>query len=276
MRLARRDRAHLSEEPTAAPPPNEAEAASPRRTLRAERVPSTEAPPEEESSAAEEPAANVEDAHGAPPEKRRSSKGRIRAMFDEQVAQSREDAEREAALELRTFMEPARQQLLLNVPGSSSPEEAEAMLASQAAVVLDAPVEVRPEAVVDLRNPSSMRAYPPAEKLSNRVLRLADRHWSKDKPRPSAEIVAEMSAMADREFARKPSGTQRCLAQHASLRCRGVFAYHADDQADGASLLACPSCGTSHTWDSRTGTWMLRPDVALGARTMRGALSSGG
>jgi hypothetical protein len=280
MRLARRDRAHRSEEAsTPATASDEAGGARPRRTLRATRVASTEEAsdseqhPPPEASQAEEPPPTDEVHHQPAPEEQKSRKGRIRALFDEQVAQSREEAERDAAMELRQFMEPARQQLLLNVPGSSSPEEAEAMLTKQAATVLEMPVEVRPETVVDLRNPSSMSAYPPAEKLSNRVLRLADRHWAKDKRRSSAEIMANQAAINEEEFARRPVGTQRCLALRGSIRCRGVFAYHADDLAE-ASLVACPSCGTSHSWDPEEETWMLGPEVALPGATKKSALSS--
>lgn len=243
-----------------------------RRTLRATRVSPTEAPVPVQHPP-EGPATDdgVRSAPAGP--ETRSRKGRIRALLDEQVSQSREEAEHDAAMELRQFMEPARQQLLLNVPGSSSPEEAEAMLAGQAAMVLSKPVEVSPDTVVDLRNPSSMGAYPPEEKLSNRVLRLADRHWAKDKRRTSQEIVAEKSAIADAEFARKPAGTQRCMALRGSLRCRGVFVYHAEELADG-SLIACPSCGSAHGWDPDEQTWVLRRDATLGAGTKRGALTT--
>ncbi|HVL03003.1 MAG TPA: hypothetical protein VM386_01065 [Acidimicrobiales bacterium] len=204
----------------------------------------------------------------------RSRKGRLRALIDEQVAESREEAERQAAFELGQFMEPARQQLLLNVPGSSSPEEAEAMLTSQAAAVLDRPVEVRPETVVDLRNPPSMGAYPPAEKLSNRVLRLADRHWATAKPRPPAEIRAEQAALNEQEFARRPVGTQRCFALRGSLRCRGVFAYGSKQQADG-SRIACPSCGAAHSWDPDAEMWFLDSEEALGAGAQKREVTTG-
>lgn len=242
-----------------------------RRTLRATRTAPGEASPTVEHP--EAPSAD-EGTHSVPSsEEPKSRTGRIRALLDEQVSESRDDAQRKAAMELGQFMEPARQQLLLNVPGSSSPEEAEAMLTSQADIVLHAPVEVRPDDVVDLRNPSSMRAYPPAEKLSNRVLRLADRHWAKDKRRSSDQIMAEKSRIADAEFARRPAGTQRCMALRGSLRCRGVFVYHTEELADG-SLIACPTCGSAHWWDSEEETWVLGPDVALDAGTKRNALSS--
>ena len=244
-------------------PAGESGGTSPRRTLQATRTAPTDAPPTE----AHPPA--------AAPEEPRSRKGRIRALLDEQVAESREEAERHAAMELRQFMEPARQQLVLNVPGSTSPEEAEAMLAGQAAVVLNKPVDTHPDAVVDLRNPSSMGAYPPEEKLSNRVLRLADRHWAKDKRRSSQEIVAEKSAIAEAEFARKPAGTQRCLALRGSLRCRGVFVYQASDLAADGPLIACPSCGAPHGWDPDKEAWELAPDMALGKGSKRSALSAG-
>lgn len=246
-----------------------------RRTLRAARVAATDAPVAEEHPP---PPAGAGDDGPQPepaPQEPRSRTGRIRALFDEQVSQSREEAEHDAAMELRQFMEPARQQLLLNVPGSSSPEEAEAMLADQAAAVFNQPVDTHPDTVVDLRNPPSMGAYPPAEKLSNRVLRLADRHWAKGKPRSSTEIVAEKSAIAEAEFARKPAGTQRCLALRGSLRCRGVFVYQAEDQSGDGSVIACPSCGAAHRWDPDEATWVLGPDIALGERTKRSALSSG-
>jgi uncharacterized membrane protein len=274
MRLARRDRAdHHEQAPVPETPPDETGSAGRRRTLRATRTPAPEAAAPAQHPPADAPSGTGEAHHQPAPEGPKSSKGRIRALFDEQVAQSREEAEREAATELRQFMEPARQQLLLNVPGSSSPEEAESMLTSQAASVLSRPVEVSPDTVVDLRNPSSMGAYPPAEKLSNRVLRLADRHWAKGQARTSAEIVAEKSAIADREFARKPAGTQRCLALRGSLRCRGVFVYHADDMANG-SPVACPTCGATHTWDLDGQAWMLGPEVALREGRRRSALTS--
>ena len=236
--------------------------------LRAQRTGSGETPAETSADGSEDVSGD-ETSHQP-----KSRKGRLRALLDEQVAQSREEAEREAALELEQFMQPARQQLLLNVPGSSSAEEAEAMLASQAAVVLERPVEVRPETVVDLRNPSSMRAYPPAEKLSNRVLRLADRHWTMDKRRPPAEIMAEQAALNEQEFARRPAGTQRCLALWGSLRCRGVFAYRSDQQADG-SAVACPSCGSVHSWDPEIDDWVLGSTTELGESTKRSSLTAG-
>lgn len=274
MRLARRDRARpvegepTEEQPAPAASSEGADQAPRRRVLRAQRAGSDDAP-------AESPAEGSGGLRSeeAPPESR-SRKGRIRALFDEQVAHSREQTEQEAALELRQFMEPARQQLVLSVPGSTSPEEAEAMLSSQAAIVLDKPVEVSPETVVDLRNPSSMRAYPPAEKLSNRVLRLADRHWTKDKRRPPAEIMAEQAAINEQEFARRPVGTQRCLAQWGSLRCRGVFAYGSAQQADG-SAVACPMCGSAHSWEPETETWVLSPTTALGEPAERGSITAG-
>jgi len=273
MRLARRNRAdHPEQAPAPEASPDEAGGTG-RRTLRATRAPAPEASAPDQHPPADAPSGTGEAHHQPAPEGRKFSKGRIRALFDEQVAQSREEAEREAAMQLRQFMEPARQQLLLNVPGSSSPEEAESMLASQAAAVLSQPVEVSPDTVVNLRNPSSMGAYPPAEKLSNRVLRLADRHWAKGKARTSAEIVAEKSAIADREFARKPAGTQRCLALRESHRCRGVFVYHADDMAN-SSPVACPTCGATHTWDPNGQAWVLGPEVALGEGRRRSALTS--
>lgn len=252
MKLARRQRAQAVEE--APMPPvasDEPEGTTKRRVLRANRIDDAPVP--------------------GPPKAR---KGRLRALLDEQVAESREQAEHEAALELGQFMEPARQQLVLNVPGSSSPEEAEAMLTSQASKVLSQPVEVSPETVVDLRNPSSMGAYPPAEKLSNRVLRLADRHWAKDKKRSSAEIRAEQAVLNEQEFARRPTGTQRCLALRGSLRCRGVFAYRADQQADG-SIIGCPSCGAGHYWDSAAEAWVVGSEVALDSGAHREAVTTG-
>lgn len=252
MKLARRQRAQAVEEAPMPPAGSDApDGTTQRRVLRANRVEDVPAP--------------------EPPKAR---KGRIRTLLDEQVAESREHAEHEAALELNQFMEPARQQLVLNVPGSSSPEEAEAMLTSQASKVLGQPVEVSPETVVDLRNPSSMRAYPPAEKLSNRVLRLADRHWAKDKKRSPAEIMAAQAVLNEQEFARRPTGTQRCLALRGSLRCRGVFVYRADQQADG-SIIGCPSCGAAHSWDPAAETWVLGSEAALGAATHREAVTTG-
>ncbi|HEV2809314.1 MAG TPA: hypothetical protein VGV93_02815 [Acidimicrobiales bacterium] len=260
-------------------PSDEADGTTRRRVLRATRSTTADTSTESDASAGENPspagAAPVDGSNGASAsDDPRSRKGRLRALIDEQVAESRQEAERQAAFELGQFMEPARQQLLLNVPGSSSPEEAEAILTSQAAAVLDRPVEVEPETVVDLRNPPSMRAYPPAEKLSNRVLRLADRHWTKPRRRPPAEIVAEQAVRNEEEFARRPVGTQRCFALRGSLRCRGVFAYRSDQQADG-SLIACPSCGAAHSWDPDTETWLHRSEEALGRGTERSAVTTG-
>ncbi|HWH34761.1 MAG TPA: hypothetical protein VNT56_05505 [Acidimicrobiales bacterium] len=276
MRLKRRSGAHLDEDGSTPRLEPEANGASPepapasRRVLRATRV--------EDDRTGEEPAVaagggDPPAAPGAsPPDRPR--KGRLRALLDEQVSQSREESLRQAAEELRQFMEPARQQLVLNVPGSSSPEEAEATLNHQAAGVLASPVPARPEAVIDLRNPSSMRAYPPEEKLSNRVLRLADRHWTRPKPRSSADIVAEKSAIAEREFARKPAGTQRCQALRGSLRCRGVFAFRHEEQEDG-SILACPTCGSAHVWNPEAGQWTLASEGALATAAPRSSLPSG-
>lgn len=311
MRLRRRSSAHTEEHTDGpadddTPMPTEESAHAgppPRRILRATRIDDSssgehveqveqvdniesvehvEAAPDPAMTAgdqqdAHEPVGGAGEVSGAPsppPTPARSSKGRIRALFDERVAQSREEAERQAAEELQAFMEPARQQLLLNVPGSSSPEEAEAMLNSQAAGVLASPVPAQPDEVVDLRNTSAMGAYPPAAQLSNRVLRLADRHWAKPKVRPSADIVAEMAAIAEQDFARKPAGTQRCFALRGSLRCRGVFAYRSDEQ-DDAAVLSCPACGSAHQWDTDRGEWTLAPESALSAASARGSLSSG-
>ena len=257
----------------ASTPSDEADGTTRRRVLRATRRAPTDASTEELSSPDQDVSVD-RSSRASASEDPRSGKGRLRALIDEQVAESREEAERQAAFELSQFMEPARQQLLLNVPGSSSPEEAEAILTSQSAAVLDRPVEVQPETVVDLRNPPSMRAYPPAEKLSNRVLRLADRHWTKPRRRPPAEIVAEQAARNEEEFSRRPVGTQRCSALRGSLRCRGVFAYRSDHQADG-SLIACPSCGAAHSWDPDAETWLLRPEEALGGGTERRAVTTG-
>jgi hypothetical protein len=199
---------------------------------------------------------------------------RIKALVAEQGSPSRDESFHQAAMELRQFMEPARQQLVLNVPGSSSPEEAEARLNHQSAIELEKPVTVSPTSVIDLRNPPEMRAYPPAEKLSNRVLRLANRHWAREKPRPSADIVAEKSAIADLDFAQKPAGTQRCFALRGAVRCRGVFAFRADQQDDGAPVV-CPTCGTSHRWDAEGQTWVVDDATAVAAgRRRAGAISS--
>lgn len=198
---------------------------------------------------------------------------RIRSLIDDQVAQSREEAQHQAAIELQQFMEPSRQQLVLNVPGSSSPEEAQAILDRQTAMELERPVTVSPASVIDLRNPSSMGAYPPEEKLSNRVLRLANRHWAKDKPRASDDIRAEKAALADREFALKPTGTQRCFAPLGSLRCRGVFAFRAEHQA-GRAPIACPTCGASHRWDPDAQTWAVDLETSVAPGREPDALAS--
>ncbi len=226
-----------------------------------------EAPPDQGPAGAEE-----EDPGDQAPSRPALTR-RIRALFDDQESPSQEEAQHQAAIELQQFMEPARQQLVLNVPGSSTPEEAEAMLARQAAIELDKPITVTPASVIDLRNPPEMRAYPPAEKLSNRVLRLANRHWAAEKPRPSADIVAEKSAIADRDFAQKPAGTQRCFALRGALRCCGVFAFRAEQQHDGAPV-ACPTCGTSHRWDAEARTWVVDHAAAVVAGRRPGAIAS--
>lgn len=207
-----------------------------------------------------------------PAPRRQGPSSRFRALWDDQVAASRQELERQAALELAESATPAMQQLLLNVPGSTSYEEAGATLAHQAAIELDKPVTVAPETVIDLRNPPAMGAYPASEKLSNRVLRLANRHWAKDKPRPSSDIVAEKEAIAEEEWARAPIGTSRCAAVHGALRCRGVFAYGAGDQ-DGDTVVSCPMCGAAHRFDDATSTWVLtdRPAVAI-----KSGVASGG
>ncbi len=205
-------------------------------------------------------------------------KQRIRAMLDDQVATptSREEMEHQAALDLRQSMSPAMQQLVLNVPGSSTAEEAGATLARRAAIELEKPVTVSPDSVVDLRNTPSMGAYPSREKLSNRVLRLADRHWAKGKPRASKEIVAEKSAIAEQEWTHKPAGTQRCFAMQGPQRCRGVFAYLAADRDDG-SLVRCPMCQAGHVWDPSRETWSLIDGAELPPTTpRRDALTTAG
>ena len=208
-----------------------------------------------------------------PKSPRSGTKSWVRGLFDEQVAASREEAEREAALDLRQSMTPAMDQLVLNVPGSSSPEEAAAMLDRQSAMELGKPVEVSPSSVVDLNNPPEMRAYPPAEKLSNRVLRLANRHWSKDKPRSSADVVAEKTAIAEQDFARKPVGTQRCFAFRDGQRCRGVFVFNAEERGQ---VMRCPTCMTPHLWDEPVGEWMPIDDAPEVTRApTRGAVPAG-
>jgi hypothetical protein len=201
------------------------------------------------------------------------TKSWVRGLFDEQVAASREEAEQQAALELRQSMTPAMDQLVLNVPGSSSPEEAGAILDRQSAIELEKPVEVSPSSVVDLNNPPEMRAYPPAENLSNRVLRLANRHWAKGKPRTSAEVVAEKTAIAEQDFARKPVGTQRCFAFRDGQRCRGVFVFNAEERGQ---VMRCPTCMTPHLWDEDIKEWMPIDDAPEVARApTRGAVSAG-
>ncbi|MGI9118626.1 MAG: hypothetical protein ACR2G7_00570, partial [Acidimicrobiales bacterium] len=181
---------------------------------------------------------------------------------------SKEEMEHQAALDLRESMSPAMQQLVLNVPGSSTAEEAGATLAHQSAIELEKPVAVSPDSVVDLRNTPSMGAYPSRDKLSNRVLRLADRHWAKDKPRASKEIMAEKTAIAEQEWTRKPAGTQRCFAMQGPQRCRGVFAYLAADRDDG-SLVRCPMCQAGHVWDPSSETWSLIDGAELPPTTPR-------
>lgn len=225
-----------------------------------------------------EPEPEEVDPPAAAREARPPLKRRIRAMLDDQVAtpRSKEEMEHQAALDLGQSMSPAMQQLVLNVPGSSTAEEAGATLARKAAIELEKPVTVSPDSVVDLRNTPAMGAYPSREKLSNRVLRLADRHWAKDKPRASKEIVAEKTAIAEQEWARKPAGTQRCFAVQGPQRCRGVFAYLAADRDDG-SLVRCPMCQAGHVWDPSRETWSLMDGAELPPTTpRRDALTTAG
>ncbi len=196
---------------------------------------------------------------------------RMRALWEDQPAASREQLEHEAARALQEAAVPAMEQLLLHVPGSTYEEAANA-LARQAAIELEKPVRVRPEAVIDLRNPPEMGAYPEAEKLSNRVLRLTRRHWAKGKPRRPAEIVAEKTAIAEQEWARRPIGTARCAAVHGLHRCRGVFAYSTSDE-DGDSAASCPTCGAAHRLDHATSRWVV---TDKGAVAMQGSIGRGG
>ena len=193
----------------------------------------------------------------------------LRWLLDVRTAGSPEELEHDAALELQESMAPAMEQLLLNVPGSTSYEEASTALARQAAIELDKPVTVPPEAVIDLRNPPEMGAYPENEKLSNRVLRLTNRHWAEGRPRPPADIMAEKEAIAEKEWDRRPIGTARCAAFHGALRCSGVFAYGKDDRG---SIVGCPTCGAAHRFDDSTSTWVLtgRREVARQASIGRG------
>ena len=240
----------------AAPPPNRRRQQPLRARSSAPVVTSGE-----EATSGGDPHADAGDGEARQhPARKEAGKVWLRGLLDDQVVASREQAERDAALELRQFMAPAMDQLVLSVPGSSNAEEAGAILTRQAAVELDKPVEVDPSTVVDLTNPPEMGAYPSTEKLSNRVLRLANRHWTKGKPRSSEEVVAEKRAIAEQEFARKPAGTQRCHASPSGSRCRGVFVYDAEEQSSGG-LRRCPWCQAPHVWDESTGEWTLIDDA---------------
>lgn len=83
--------------------------------------------------------------------------GRLRALWDDPLAGSREGLEHEAARELQDAALPAMEQLLLQVPGSATYEEALSTLSGQADFELDKPVKVRPETVIDLCSPPEMR-----------------------------------------------------------------------------------------------------------------------
>jgi hypothetical protein len=130
----------------------------------------------------------------------------IRGLVPEPNTDSRAEAERAAALALRESMTPAMQQLLLNVPGSSTPEEAGESLAEQAALFSS---EAVPIVVLDLSHPPEMAAYRSREKLSNRVLRLTSGRSAKQEHRSWNETMSEKRAMAEQEWAQSPAGTGR-------------------------------------------------------------------
>ncbi len=105
------------------------------------------------------------------------------------------------------------------------------------------------------------------------MLRLANRHWAKDKPRAAADVVAEKSAIAEQDFARKPVGTQRCFAFRDGQRCRGVFVFNAEERGQ---VMRCPTCMTPHLWDEPVGEWMPIDDAPEVSRApTRGAVSAG-
>lgn len=180
----------------------------------------------------------------------------VRGLLAEPPRASRADAEREAALALRESMTPAMQQLLLDVPGSTTPEEAGSSLAQRAGLDYTTSPNAEPSIILDLRNTPDMGAYPDRDKLSNRVLRLTNRRWAKLQHPSWDEAISEKRAIAEQEWAHRPVGTERCQAVDGGERCRGVFVHHADDQSEG-TMVYCPTCGAAHRWDPSSEEWAI-------------------
>lgn len=180
----------------------------------------------------------------------------VRGLLAEPPRGSRADAEREAALALRESMTPAMHQLLLDVPGSTTPEEAGSSLAQRAGLDYTPSPNAEPSIILDLRNTPDMGAYPDRDKLSNRVLRLTNRRWAKLEQPSWDEAISEKRAIAEQEWAQRPVGTQRCQAVDGGERCRGVFVHHAEDQSEG-TLVYCPTCGGAHRWDPSREKWTI-------------------
>lgn len=180
----------------------------------------------------------------------------VRGLLVEPPRGSRADAEREAALALRESMTPAMQQLLLNVPGSTTPEEAGSSLARRADLDYTRSPDAEPSIILDLRNTPDMGAYPDRDKLSNRVLRLTNRRWAKLEQPSWAETISARRAIAEEGWGQRPVGTQRCQAVDGGERCRGVFVHHAEDQSEG-NLVYCPTCGGAHRWDPSSEEWAV-------------------
>jgi hypothetical protein len=245
----------------------EMERRRPPRRRRPLRARSTGTGAVEDGSADEEPGDEAPVRTDTPPAAaKREGRGAkwIRGLVPEPNTDSRAEAEHEAALALRQSMTPAMQQLLLNVPGSSTPEEAGASLAEQAALHSS---EAVPIVVLDLSHPPEMAAYRSRETLSNRVLRLTSGRSAKREHRSWNETVSEKCAIAEQERAQRPAGTGRCQPGEGLKRCPGVFVYHADDQDDG-SLLYCPKCGQAHHWSASNESWVAHttaPALAEGA-----------
>lgn len=206
----------------------------------------------------ETPEARVGGGRAGSPGTERDGRGPkwVRGLLADPPRSSRADAEREAALALRASMTPAMQQLVLNVPGSSTPEEAGTSLAQRADLDHTTSPDAEPSIILDLRNTPDMGAYPERDKLSNRVLRLTNRRWARLEHHSWREAISEKRDIAEQGWAQRPAGTQRCQAVHASERCRGVFVHRTEDQSEG-TLVYCPTCGEAHRWDPVGEDWVV-------------------
>lgn len=204
------------------------------------------------------PEARAGGGSAGPPGTERDGRGPtwVRGLLADPPRSSRADAEREAALALRESMTPAMQQLVLSVPGSSTPEEAGTSLAQRAGLDHNRSPDAEPSIILDLRNTPDMGAYPERDKLSNRVLRLTNRRWARLDHQSWREAISEKREMAEQEWAQRPAGSQRCQAVHAGERCRGVFVHRNEDQSDG-TLVYCPTCGEAHRWDPVGEEWVV-------------------